>query len=263
MALNMSQEGLNSEYGNVSHFFYAINESLYDSLPETYINERTGDNTLDTTAKNIIPQYVTLADEEGVKGYYYKCPCGRGKFNYVPCEAPAKGNVKPVDEDPRSMQPDIKSPNYVSFGNTVYHKEKSPYGNMADCYKCRICYGRAKEQQIQVDRPPMQKGVPVYVFVKVHGSGQEKFNGEHANVRKPGGRTVEEWVGILGGAKPAQQEPMIAEAEVPGADQNDPVALRQLVANATMSVANHMSEMGAYLNEAEERFYHLFDQIDR
>ncbi len=263
MALNMSQQGLNSEYGNVSHYFYAINENLYEGLPETYINETTGDNTLDARAKNIIPRYVTLEDNEGVKGYYYKCPCGRGKYVYTPCETSGKKKPVAVNKDPRTMQPDNDDPAFVTFGNELFQKTKTEYGNMADCYKCRICYGRAKEQQIQVDRPPMQKGVPVYVFVKVHGSGGEKFDAEHANVRKPGGRTVEEWVGILGGGQPAQQEPMIAEAEMPGADQNDPAAIKQLVANATMSVANHMSEMGMYLDEAEERFYHLFDQIDR
>ena len=264
MALNMSQQSLNSKFGNVSHFFYAIDENVYNRLPETYINETTGDKSLDTKAKNIIHQYVTLADNEGVNRYYYKCPCGRGKYVYAPCETTGNRKPVPVEADPATMEPDDESPKFVTFGGRAYQKTRSEFGNMADCYKCRICYGRAKEQQIQVDRPPMEQGKPVYVFVKVHGSGDMNFDASKADTqRHPGGRSAEEWASILSGGQPAQQEPMIAEAEMPGADQNDPAALKQLVANATMSVANHMSEMGMYLDEAEERFYHLFDQIDR
>ena len=86
LILNISQQGLvkNQNSKGFAHFFYAIEPKDYARLGETYggpnytleINPKTG---------KITPVYRKLIDEKGeLKGYYYKCPCGRGKYEYVP-----------------------------------------------------------------------------------------------------------------------------------------------------------------------------------
>ena len=85
MILNISQQKLVDKQNSkgFAHFFYAVDPREYAKLGETYggpnyemdFNEET---------KKITPVYRKLIDENGeLKGYYYKCPCGRGKFEYV------------------------------------------------------------------------------------------------------------------------------------------------------------------------------------
>lgn len=86
LILNISQQGLvkNQNSKAFAHFFYAIDPKDYARLGETY----GGPNyTLDINPKTgkITPVYRRLIDENGeLKGYYYKCPCGRGKYEYIP-----------------------------------------------------------------------------------------------------------------------------------------------------------------------------------
>lgn len=85
MILNISQQALvaNQKSSAFAHYFYAISPRDYAKLGETYGGP---DFTMDINpnTKKITPIYRKLIDENGVlKGYYYKCPCGRGKYKYV------------------------------------------------------------------------------------------------------------------------------------------------------------------------------------
>lgn len=84
MILNISQQGLVSKQNSkgFAHFFYAIDPKDYARLGETY-GGRNYSLDINPETHKITPVYRRLEDEEGLKGYYYKCPCGRGKYEYI------------------------------------------------------------------------------------------------------------------------------------------------------------------------------------
>ena len=85
MILNISQKALvDKQHSSAfAHFFYAIDPIDYQRLGETYGGP--GYSLVVNEDQKITPVYRKLVDDDGVlKGYYYKCPCGRGGFGYVP-----------------------------------------------------------------------------------------------------------------------------------------------------------------------------------
>lgn len=86
MILNISQQGLVSKQNSkgFAHFFYAIDPKDYARLGETY-GGRNYSLDINPETHKITPVYRRLQDKDGLKGYYYKCPCGRGKYEYNEC----------------------------------------------------------------------------------------------------------------------------------------------------------------------------------
>lgn len=354
LILNISQQGLvsNQKSKAFAHFFYAIDPKDYSRLGETY----GGPNySLEITNGKIVPVYRKLVDNKGeLKGYYYKCPCGRGKYEYVPSNdtkftltcvdgvemdpvthrlyGETYVNGEPVNakkiktyfvydrkndifyikngrtnsyriistsgaEDDETESNDkfdygtelpmtIVTSSPTIFVNVneqkVYVKKIVKNNNSdvgvkkdkesADCYMCRICYARDKENSqdpyaVRYEGGQKEGDVPVYVFVATHGANKGEFQGEQG--RKVAGKKVSDWVKILNNNESQPQEMMesvfgeesfddVAEEE----PHNDKLALRCIVNNFIDSVRSRMSSKSVKLNEIKTKFNDMLNRIN-
>lgn len=349
LILNISQQGLvqNQKSKGFAHFFYAIDPKDYSRLGETYDGPNYSLNIVDG---KITPVYRKLVDEKGVlKGYYYKCPCGRGKYEYVPSEE-AKYTLTCVDGIERDKTTQrffgetiangepvnaakirtyfvydrkndifyIKNGNSTSYrilSNTgeeednkndnfdygtslpmtivtaspsifvdvneqkVYVKKIVKKENTgvkgvkkddtsADCYMCRICYARDKENQndphaVRYEGGVKEGDVPVYVFVATHGANRGEFQGEQG--RKIDGKKISDWIEILRNSTQRQgvMESVFNEDEgMEEEPENDRLAIRCVVSNFIDSVRSRMCNKSAKLNEIKTKFNDMLGRIN-
>ena len=235
MILNISQEHLVAGQNSpgFSHFFFAVEPEEYDQLEETYMTITTdeygsekavpGNNGPSYNSNGqVVPMYRRLVDEENnIKGYYYKCPCGR---------------LRPETED--------------NGTEDIAEGKKPKSDNKVDCYRCRICYGRDADTQIvdETGQAP-QKGMPVYVLVSVHGANKGEYEAE----RNIGKRKIKDWLSMQ-----AQNKMQVREGVETG--QNDPEAIKQIVKNTVDSVANMMRSQIATKSAIMEK-YEEFNNI--
>lgn len=267
LIINVSQEALTKgqKTNAVAHYFYAVEPNIYEELRETYNGENYG-LVIGKDGK-ITPVYRNILDDQGnLIGYYYKCPCGRGKYNYEPIDKEQAKN--PVKMERVCIGRD-DSPNFIEVGGAYYKKEKNKdFGNKVDCYRCRICYGRDAEENIVTEdgRKPMA-GVPVYVFVAAHGANKQETefalkskDGGRYDPRKKNGRTAVEWA--LMQQRVNNPRPYSNEA-VNEMEQSDPLAIKQIVKNSVNSVAEHMREKKSAISEQRERFFSLLDRMNK
>ena len=350
LILNISQQGLvsNQKSKGFAHFFYAIDPKDYSRLGETY----GGPNySLEITNGKIVPVYRKLVDNKGeLKGYYYKCPCGRGKYEYVP-STEAKYTLTCVDgieRDPETQcfygetsidgeivnakkirtyfvydrQKDIF---YIKNGRTNSYRiistsgidddddsksDKFDYGTSlpmtivtasptifvdvnerkvyvkkivkrdnggvgakkdktsADCYMCRICYARDKDNSqdpyaVRYEGGAKEGDVPVYVFVATHGANRNEFQGEQG--RKVAGKKVSDWVEILNKTSQPQEmmESIFGEEEnIEEEPKSDKLAIRCIVYNFIDSVRSRMSDKSVALNEIKTKFNDMLTRIN-
>lgn len=259
--LNLSQEGLvrGQNAPAVARYFYAVEPEDYDALKETYGG--SVDFKLDPKADHIIPVYQPLIDNDGsIKGYYYKCPCGRGKFTYEEY-TPSKKEMKDIQpctigeiEGARAG-----SKKLVSFNGRVYKLIKNEDKNgKVDCYKCRMCYGRSNNDIVTANGEPPQPGLPIYVLVSVHGSNSDNYSAD----RMLAGKKTSEWVSNQNSIKPAQLSEDMDTAVV-NEGENSPLAIKQITKNAVQSVAEHMREMTNSIMEAKNRFNEIYNNISQ
>lgn len=250
--INVSQEELVSGQNApaVARYFYAVEPEEYDALAETYGSPLTGDT--------IIPMYVPLTEGGRICGYYYKCPCGRGKMKYreISPNELKRGEVPEECTEGEFRGEREGSKKLVKFNGKIYRLVKNEDASTkADCYKCRICYGRDGGEIRVLGGGKAEDGVPKYVLVSAHGANRDNYQKE----RKIAGRFVKEWITLQnGGEQPIQEslEGNIAE------DGNSPLAIKKITKNAIESVANHMRERNNALAENRRKFNDILRRIN-
>ena len=255
IVLNVSQEGLVSGQNSpaVARFFYAVEPEDYDALTDTYDGPLTGDS--------ITPMYMPLVDEGRLAGYYYKCPCGRGKMKYVETSKDElrKGEVPEPCTVGEFNGERAGSKKIVSFNGKIYKLEKNnDSSTKVDCYKCRICYGRDNGDIKVVGGGTAQEGLPKYVLVSAHGAARDNFQED----RKIAGKDVKEWIARQNNGQYVVKEGL----EKGSADENSPLAIKQVVKNTIDSVANMMRQQISTNNaimEVKNKFYEIFNNIDK
>lgn len=265
LILNISQERLvNGQNSNAfAHFFYAVKPDIYNMFDETY----DGDNfqlKIHEDGK-IVPVFRNLVDEEGnIAAYYYKCPCGRGKFRYVNIDyndIPPKKVSKIEKYTQRALlntRDDDADYVFVPELNQYFEKVKNEnLEEMADCYRCRICYGGDSEGDTKTENGDLQNGVPVYVFVSAHGSKKDELN-VNPVIR---GKRATEWAAIQNSGVKARQQAVSLAESVEMEEKNDPRAVKQIVKNTIESVSNMMRRKGANLMEQKTKFRDLLDRM--
>lgn len=143
--------------GNVARRFIAIPEEMYNSLRETYTtseenvvyNENGMPNEKNITSPvivedKIVPYPQPMYDESGgrMEGYYYKCPCGRGKKS------------------------DKEQTKTEKIFNNVLNPDSKTIKSGVGCYQCRMCY---EPKSSLSDKP-------IVVYVQVHSTEKDQFN---------------------------------------------------------------------------------------
>ena len=257
MIINLSQEGLlkGKNAPAVAHFFYAVSPDEYNTLAETYGGSRGFDLEVQSNGK-IIPVYRKLVEDGTLKGYYYKCPCGRGKVEYVAIdksELPQKAKISQVSRLQLVNARD-DDPKYVECDGNLYRMQKVVNrGNSVDCYMCRVCYGRDSEEKILTeDGVPPQKGLPVYILVSTHGQNEEEFDSDKASaVRSMAGKKAKDWITLQS----------LSESVEGFKEENDPSAIKQVVKNTIESVVNMMRGKNRTISEIRNTFNRKLNDI--
>ena len=266
LILNVSKDRLVStnETGAVAHYFCAVTPDTYNSFKETYGGRE--DFGLDLTLNGgiIKPVYRALKDEQGkTAAYYYKCPCGRGKYTYVESEEKMSKKVQTISELELN-NPSEDSPKLATVDGTKVYKrvDNKVKGKYVDCYRCRICYGRSAEEGISTDdNQPIDNTLPVYVFVAAHGASKELFKDQ----TKIKGRPVTDWL------KLQNQEQITPEPATVGATLNesmetdeviDPLAIKIITKNAIDSVANMMRQKISSINEQFKKYDDILKKLE-
>ena len=269
MILNISQAGLvgGQMSEGFAHFFYAVSHEDYDSFPDTY-NGKEYSLNIDQETFKIVPVYRNLINEEGkLVGYYYKCPCGRGKRKYIPVELTGNKAASAVKYDtmPSCLEGGAK---YINVNGQYFQSvENDDIKTKADCYMCRICYGRNTESDISVEgggKP--QPGLPVFALVATHGTNQDDSEGiKNNDYRRILGKPVSYWANLLKKQKTSINqtipEPQPAYAtmneeisEELNQGANDNLVINQITKNMVTSVANMMTKRINKVNEIKENF---------
>ena len=259
MIINVSQESLihGQNAPAVAHFFYAVSSDEYNSMAESYGGSKGFNLDVQPNGK-IIPVYRKLVEDGEVKGYYYKCPCGRGKFEYNETD---KSRISPSAEiitlKPQELlNARSDSPKYAECDGKYYELGKvANRGNTVDCYMCRVCYGRDAEEKILTeDGTPLEKGLPVYILVSAHGMNEEEFNSERASkIRGLAGKKAKDWITL-----------QTLREQIEGfTPKNDPVAIKQVVKNTVESVANMMRKKNGAISEVKNTFNKKLDDINK
>ena len=248
--LNLSQEGLvnNQNAPAVARYFYAVEPQDYDALADTYAGPLTGDT--------ITPIYRLLIADGNVVGYYYKCPCGRGKMKY---EEISERDLKKGEKVEPCTEGEFRgeragSKKVVSFGGRIYRLVKNEDSSTkVDCYKCRICYGRDNGEINVVGGGKAEEGLPKYVLVSAHGAARDNYQED----RKIAGKEVSEWIKLQNQEQAAINEG-IGENHESG--ENSPLAIKQITKNAVESVADMMRNQIGRQNAIME-VYNKFNDI--
>ena len=211
MILNISQEHLVAGQNSpgFSHFFFAVEPEEYKQLDETYMKVTTDEYGSETVVPSDEgPNYNSKGQ---VVPMYRRLIDESGNLcgYYYKCPC---GRLKPGEEDEL---------NEVTMGAE---------SDKVDCYRCRICYGRDADTKI-VDETGQQpkRGVPVYVLVSVHGANKGEYEAE----RNIGKRKIKDWLSMQAKNKMQVREGVETE-------QNDPMAIKQIVKNTINSVVNMM-----------------------
>lgn len=330
MILNISQMGLvrNQKSAAFAHFFYAIEPSDYKALGETYGGPNYSlDFNKDT--QKITPVYRKMVDEDGIlKGYYYKCPCGRGAFGYVSYEGSATAAVVDgITYDPKTQtfngetkfmgntinaaaftEPKgykftyiidrVANIGYTKNGNSnSYSVMRTEYNNVdfghgipfditnndpkiyinmddgkiyekkatgrkestADCYMCRICYARDKND-VRYEGGNKEEGVPVYVFVATHGANRNEFQSPEG--RKIHKKDAGQWAKIISMHYP--QKGVLRGLNEDLGNQESPIdntTARAIGRNFIWSLARRMGSL-LRLNEVKEKFKSFINRMD-
>lgn len=257
MIINVSQEGLihGQNAPAVAHFFYAVSSDEYNSMGETYGGSKGFNLDVQPNGK-IIPVYRKLVEDGEVKGYYYKCPCGRGKFEYKEVD---KSQIPSFEvtrlRDVEIVNARADSPKYAECDGKYYELVKvANRGNTVDCYMCRVCYGRDSDEKIMTeDGTPPEKGLPVYILVSAHGQNEEEFNSDRAsNLRGMAGKKAKDWITL-----------QTLREQIEGfTPKNDPEAIKQVVKNTVESVANMMRNKTQTASEISESFNRMLDKLN-
>lgn len=259
LILNLSQEGLahGQNAPAIAHFFYAVSSDEYNSLAETYGGSKGFDLEVQPNGK-IIPIYRKLIEDGEVKGYYYKCPCGRGKVEYIAVD---KSQISPrakIEQLTRQQLVNARtdSPKYAECDGGFYKLEKvANRGQSVDCYMCRVCYGRdADEKILTEDGTPPTKGLPVYILVSTHGQNEEEFDNERAlKIRGMAGKKAKDWINL-----------QTLREQIEGfTPKNDPAAIKQVVKNTVESVANMMRNKTGAISEMKSTFIKKLNDINK
>jgi len=269
LILNISQASLvnNQESEGFAHFFYAISHRDYNDFPDTY-NGKDHSLNIDQETFKITPVYRNLINEEGnLVGYYYKCPCGRGKRKYIPVEATnqIKKNAVAYDKMPSCLEGGDK---YINVNGEYFQSvENKDITTKADCYMCRICYGRNEDADITVEgggKP--QPGLPIFALVATHGTNQDDSKGINTNdYRRILGKPITYWTNLIKNQKHVgvQVNPEVEPAfstineEMTGdlnQGANDDEVINQITKNMTYSVANMMTRKLNRVNEIKNNF---------
>lgn len=252
--LNLSQEELaiGQDAPAVARYFYAVEPEDYDFFDDTYNGPLTGDT--------ITPMYRPLICEGKVVGYYYKCPCGRGRLKYVEIDRQSlKRNTKiePCTEK-EFLGARKGSKKVVEFNGKIYKLEKNENASeKVDCYKCRICYGRDGGLIRLADGSNPEEGLPKYVLVSAHGSASENYEAD----RKLAGKHVSEWKNIINNASSEQIREEVTTDGADESDGNSPIAIKQIVRNAVESVADMMANSGSAIMEVNKKFNDIFKRL--
>jgi len=268
MILNISQANLVRGQNSTAfaHYFYAITHQEYDSLGETYTGPETNYELQITKEGKIIPCYRNLVDENGqLCGYYYKCPCGRGKKEYTPKQESELTNKEKATAVKVNFIPSpIAGSEKVIIYNGQFYKlsDIDKEDSKVDCYRCRICYGRDEEKDIKYESGKKEEGLPVFVFVAVHGENAGIFSDESTH-RKILGKDINYWINSLKNNTTKQEvtlnEEIVEPTENIGA--NDDIVMKEITNNMTMSVANMMRSRQTQLNEVKDNFNKILKNI--
>ena len=252
LILNLSQEGLvnNQNAPAVARYFYAVEPEDYDALAETYAGPLTGDT--------ITPMYRPLIADGKVEGYYYKCPCGRGKMKYVeiPPTDLKRGEVAEPCTEGEFRGERAGSKKIVKFNGRIYRLVKNDDASTkVDCYKCRICYGRDNGEINVVGGGNAEANLPKYVLVSAHGAARDNYQEE----RRIAGRDVKEWISLQN-----QEQGTIYEGieENPAGGENSPLAIKQITKNAVESVADMMANKSGALMEMNNKFNDILKKLN-
>lgn len=259
--INVSQQWITQGQNSsaFAHYFYAIEPEVYDKLEDTYSGENFG-MEFDEDGK-ITPVYRSLKENGETVAYYYKCPCGRGKYRYEEINInQLKGNnlanIKEFKYVPVDGRDD--SAKYIKVGNKYFEKkENEGKDKKADCYRCRICYGRDSEGGILSDEPNRKVNLskPVYVFVSAHGSDRIFYK---AN-RTINGRSVSEWAKLQNNAT-SDANQLSESISNESQEYSDPMAIHIITRNAVESVSNMMRK-NAPIMECKTKFYDIYNKI--
>ena len=263
MILNISQanlvRGQNSK--SFAHYFYAITHEEYDDFGETYSGpEANYQLQINKEDGKITPCYRKLIDENGqLCGYYYKCPCGRGKSEYIPKQESelTKNEIKKAVKVNFIPSPIVGSDKVINYNGQYYKlSDVDKKDSKVDCYRCRICYGRDEDKDIKYEGGEKQDGLPIFVFVAVHGENAGLFSDESTH-RKVLGKDISYWINSLKNNANKQQdiqlnEELVAQSENVGA--NDKIVMKEITSNMTYSVANMMRGRISQVNEVKETF---------
>jgi hypothetical protein len=260
MILNISQANLvtNQNSEAFAHYFYAITHDEYETFGETYSNRDNDFRVQINEDGKITPCYRYLLDENGeLCGYYYKCPCGRGKYTYQMIDA---NQIKPNQKILKvSRIPDAfkGAPKTIEYLGSYYQLvELKGEDSKVDCYRCRICYGRDEMGEgIRCENGEKpNKNLPVFVFVAVHGENQGVFSDDNTN-RKILGRDISYWANACRNAMTKEAGSIneeVASNENIGA--NDDSVMKQIAQNMTDSVAEMMRGKITQINEVRDNF---------
>lgn len=274
MILNISQANIvrGQDSSHFAHYFYAISHDEYNKLGETY----TGPNYSFMINNNytITPVFRKLFNENGeIVGYYYKCPCGRGKFTYQPIDVNAipKNDMESIVKYESIPVCFEDSDKYILVDGTYYKRTKTGESiNKADCYMCRICYGRETAGDIKIEgNDDQDMNLPVFVFVATHGSNSGEFEEEIADARKMLGHDVKYWINLQSNtsnmtSQEDKPQELNENEEIDMSDNsgaNNDTVMKQITKNFTTSVANMMNKMSNKLNEIKTNFFKTLNKL--
>lgn len=275
MILNISQANLvNGQKSEAfAHYFYAITHEEYDKFEETYDGPGYSFR-IDPKTTTIHPVYRNLVNENNeLAGYYYKCPCGRGKYIWEKVNLTQAQVAKLKPQEYNEFPSCLESGMYIKVNGEYYRSKQDKNAiTKADCYMCRICYGRDENEGIVTeDGGAPIKWLPVFVFVATHGINQGAFDGNGQNDHRIVlGKKVDDWIALQQqnhgkhsmnmpqqAKEPAysvvnEEETNISNSENVGA--NDNVVINQITQNMVYSVANMMTNRINKLDEIKTNF---------
>lgn len=269
MILNISQANIvfNQNSEAFAHYFYAVTHDEYDDFSETYSDIDSNYEIVIDKEGKITPCYRNLVDENGeLCGYYYKCPCGRGKYTYNLVDASSlnKNEIENAVKTTHIPIPFKGGYSVIKYLDNYYKLvEQKSSDEMVDCYRCRICYGRDAFSNIKCeDGTEPRADLPVFVFVAVHGENSGIFSDKNNN-RKILGKDVSYWANLCKNASKNKTSKINENAMNFGENigYNDDSVMKAITNNMTYSVANMMRGKTLQLNEIKKKFNEILKTL--
>lgn len=244
--------------GNIARRFIAVPPDIYNSLNETYaLSERQvkykedgmpANNAVEPTIVEgkITPYPQPMFDESGhrMEGYYYKCPCGRGKTT-----GKAQTQIQ---------QQYFNQVSYV--GNSDGESNDMVKKSGVSCYQCRMCY----EPKSSISDKP------IVVYVQVHSTEKDQFNYKQQN----GAGFSQDYASNYSTVSDLMQQDLASEKEkskkkkkinevFETEDNNQELAIQQITNNAIQSVNEHLMGLTQQKLEEERIKKDFFDTLNK